>query len=145
MFSLMSYMVKSLLFLTQKVNAKFSVWAESKTLPYIHKSIFIFWSAMLVQSNKCVPVLRLYASLPRTSLLQGIGSTGASWPRQHFIFAIAVCRKLVNKPDCNGKPTAQRGLGMKSGTKPSQELLNICFPKKNKQSYLTPCFYRPYF
>jgi len=101
-----------------------------RSYPNIHKSIFIFWSAMLVQSNNCVPVYAytLRCLVPRCCRVSA--STGASWLRQHFIFAIAVCRNLVNKPDCNGKPTAQRGLGMKSGTKPSQELLNICFPKK---------------
>jgi hypothetical protein len=35
-------------------------------------------SAGAVHHNKFLPVLRLYASLPRASLLQGTASTGAN-------------------------------------------------------------------
>ena len=43
----------------------------------IKTPISIIWSARPVQNNKFLPVLRFYASLPRTSLLQGIAATGA--------------------------------------------------------------------
>jgi len=36
-----------------------------------------FRSAGPIQNTKFPPVFRLYASLPRTSLLQGIAATGA--------------------------------------------------------------------
>jgi len=43
------------------------------------KKYFIKLSAWLVQNTKLLPVFRLYASLPRTSLLQGNTTTGAKW------------------------------------------------------------------
>jgi hypothetical protein len=46
---------------------------------------------MPVQNNKFLPVFCFYASLPRTSLLQGNASTGARGPKQHFIFRAAGC------------------------------------------------------
>jgi hypothetical protein len=48
---------------------------------------------MPVLNTKLLPVLRFYASLPRTSLLQGIASTGAKWLEQLFIFEVAGCTK----------------------------------------------------
>ncbi|CAH0153876.1 hypothetical protein SRABI27_00591 [Pedobacter sp. Bi27] len=45
------------------------------------KTIFIIWSAPPVQNKKFLPVLRFYASLPRTSLLQGNAATGAKQAR----------------------------------------------------------------
>ncbi|WP_230145184.1 MULTISPECIES: hypothetical protein [unclassified Pedobacter] len=63
-----------------------------------------------LERNTCAkhlasPVLRLYASPPRTSLLQGTASTGARWPRQYSIFEVAGAPTLfltLNRIDCHG-------------------------------------------
>ncbi|WP_230146699.1 hypothetical protein [Pedobacter sp. Bi126] len=61
------------------------------------------WSAAPVQNTQSLPVFRFYASLPRTSLLQGNASTGAIGPKQYFIFVVAGCAQtLVPKPDWSG-------------------------------------------
>jgi len=53
--------------------------------------IIPIWSAWPVYHKKFLPVFRLYASLPRASLLQGNASTGARWPQQYFICTAAQC------------------------------------------------------
>jgi len=61
-----------------------------------------------------VPVFRFYALLRRSSSLQGNTAPGAKGP---VAIAIGVDEETVNyKPDCSGKPTAQRGLETKSRT-----------------------------
>ncbi|NII83634.1 MULTISPECIES: hypothetical protein [unclassified Pedobacter] len=72
------------------------------------------WSATAVIITHFVPVFRFYASLRRTSLLQGNAAPAAKGP---VATSIGVDEETVNyKPDCSGKPTAQRGLEMKSRT-----------------------------
>jgi len=56
----------------------------------------MIWSAMPVHGKKFLPVFRFYASLPRTSLLQGIAATGAIWLQQPFICWIAICTNLCS-------------------------------------------------
>ena len=58
----------------------------------------MFGAQGLVHSNKCVPVLRLYALLPRTSLLQGIASTGANWPHSISFFGLQGVKPLFLNP-----------------------------------------------
>jgi hypothetical protein len=60
--------------------------------------------------KKILPVFRLYASLPRTSLLQGTASTGANRPKQLFILRVAGTETTVNKPDCNESPQRSEDL-----------------------------------
>ena len=67
----------------------------------------MFWSARLLQLTKFPPVFCLYASLPRTSLLQGNASAGAKQLRQHFIFMVAGAQPVAYKPDCNAKPVSE--------------------------------------
>ncbi|MBT2560032.1 hypothetical protein J7E50_19095 [Pedobacter sp. ISL-68] len=83
---------------------------------------------------KFLPVLRFYASLPRTSLLQGNTSTGAIDEGSISFVGLQDAETLVPKPDCNVKPTVQRGLEM-SGTVALQE------PQANHFLILKPLFH----
>ncbi len=52
---------------------------------------FLFGAQCLYQTLSSFPFFHFYASLPRTSLLQGNASTGAKWLRQLFILGVAGC------------------------------------------------------
>jgi len=46
-----------------------------------------------------VPVFCLYASLPRTSLLQGAAATGAKWLKRILFVGLQGAETFVAKPD----------------------------------------------
>jgi hypothetical protein len=79
----------------------------------------MIWSAMPVQSTKCVPVFCFYASLPRASLLQGNATAGAKWQMLHFILTVAGCTTFVPKPDCNDSDFSSEV--MESGTETAKD------------------------
>jgi len=74
------------------------------------------WSATAVIITHFVPVFRFYAfpKVRDSSSLQGNAAPAAKGP---VTASIGVDEETINyKPDCSGKPTAQRGLEMKSRT-----------------------------
>ncbi|NII85658.1 hypothetical protein [Pedobacter sp. SG918] len=51
-----------------------------------------------MQNNKFLPVLRLYASLPRTSLLQGIAQPGLDGHSSISFVGLQGAQTSVSKP-----------------------------------------------
>jgi len=72
---------------------------ELLAIHFLNKKLPFYRSAKFVQNNTFLPVLHLYASLPRTSLLQGNATTGAKGPHSISFVRLHGEETPVPKPD----------------------------------------------
>ncbi|MBT2561867.1 hypothetical protein J7E50_20075 [Pedobacter sp. ISL-68] len=97
---------------------------EPQAIHFLSLKCFFLWSAEPVQNAMFLPVLRFYASLPRSSLLQGNASTGAKWQKSFSFLGLQGAQTLFLNPtaaaasDSSIGTTANGGLSASKNHRP---------------------------